>query len=118
MPATRVMTPAVSRRKTQCRLVKYTPPSVPTTKRAVVPIDLVIASAGVGGGAPPATVEITYCCARHPPPITRRVSALIRDLSIAILAQINTRLVSIASASLEDFVWRGLHSAGAARELR
>jgi hypothetical protein len=48
--------------KTEFPLLKYTLPEA-TASFLGCPIDVLKAAAGVGGGAPPATVDIVYCCA-------------------------------------------------------
>jgi hypothetical protein len=48
--------------KTEFPLLKYTPPEA-TASFLGCPIEVFKAATGVGGGAPPATVDIVYCCA-------------------------------------------------------
>jgi len=47
--------------KTEFPLLKYTPPAA-TASFLGCPMEILKAAAGVGGGAPPATVDIVYCC--------------------------------------------------------
>jgi hypothetical protein len=61
-PATSVRVPPPSILKTEFPLLKYTPPEA-TASFLGCPIEVFKAATGVGGGAPPATVDIVYCCA-------------------------------------------------------
>src|SRR5690348_37717 len=45
----------------ECRLPKYTLPEESVATRGGSPMEVPLAAAGVGGAAPPATVEIRYC---------------------------------------------------------
>src|SRR5690242_19879171 len=54
--------PAWSKLNTQSRLMKYVLPAPSVAMVWGDPIDKLEAAAGVGGGTPPAYVEITYCC--------------------------------------------------------
>ncbi len=60
----RVRVPDECSLKTQFRLVKNTFPYGSAATLWGKPIDDFKALAGVGGGAPPAYVEIMYCCPR------------------------------------------------------
>jgi hypothetical protein len=50
--------------KTELPLLKYTLPAVSTVTRLGWPMEVLEAGAGVVVGAPPATVEIEYGCAK------------------------------------------------------
>jgi hypothetical protein len=71
-PATRVSVPLVSSLNTQYSDVKYTLPAASVATPWGSPIDVFNAAAGVGGGVPPAMVEITYCCATAIEAISRK----------------------------------------------
>src|SRR5271157_4705818 len=60
-PATSARLAPLSR-YTQLPAVKYRLPFESTMVRLGLPMVVLSAAAGVGGGAPPATVDIVYCC--------------------------------------------------------
>src|ERR1700685_4636117 len=63
LPAMRIAFPLESRRKTEFSAVKYTFPEGSRATLPGCPSAALVSAAGVGAGEPPATVEITYCCA-------------------------------------------------------
>src|SRR6185369_9335000 len=75
LPAINVRTPAESIRNTEFPALKYTllPDTITLCGN---PIGVLVAGAGVAGGAPPATVEIVYCCAKAAVPARSRIESL------------------------------------------
>src|ERR1039458_10357884 len=62
LPAISVRFPPPSILNPQFKLLKWTFPDASTITRSGCPIEVLAAAAGVGGGAPPATVATEYCC--------------------------------------------------------
>jgi hypothetical protein len=67
VPATSVSIALFSSLKTQLEALKYTFPALSVAIPEIPPSGTVVAATGLGKGAPPATVEITYCCAATNP---------------------------------------------------
>src|SRR5579885_2299281 len=63
-PATTVNAPLGLTLKTAWDALKYRLPAESVATRLGCPMAAAVAATGVAGGAPPATVEIVYCCAR------------------------------------------------------
>jgi hypothetical protein len=80
-PATRVSTPVVSNLKTQFEATKYRFPGASVATLRVRVSDAAVPGIGVGGGAPPATVEIMYCWAQATPPRSKKQQTdIVRDI--------------------------------------
>src|SRR5271157_175553 len=77
LPATSVRVTPLSL-NTEWPLLKYTLPAPSTATRRGWPMEVPVAATGVGGGAPPATVVIEYCCpsATEAPASHRKIADL------------------------------------------
>src|SRR5438093_12457669 len=103
--------------------MKYTFPVASVATAEARPMGAFTAAMGVGGGAPPANVEIRYCCAHAAVPLAKRTPNPAKALNFIYppisfsIALGFARLFSIAQICVENFRCRyrtaRLHSSSA-----
>src|SRR5437867_13438847 len=89
--------------------MKYTFPVASVATAEARPMGAFTAAMGVGGGAPPANVEIRYCCAHAAVPLAKRTPNPAKALNFIYppisfsIALGFARLFSIAQICVENF---------------